>query len=155
MTPTQKFYGPFEVANVVDLENGMVTVQYSNGKSEKLTKKAFEVGSSDERKDWNYVQEMKMASMMKDIMATIMAHDIQKFEMDAILKSIIANINGRFDRAINYLWNKNDTYNPALNPIDSFSILEAEEVIKTIPKPEAAPAKEAATPENNAAEPSK
>lgn len=137
-----KFVGPLKVEIAVENGDGTVSLTYSSGEKETMPKVAYELTATDEQKDWNYVQEKKFEVMCKEILAVITTYDLQAFEIDGLIKNLLGEINGRFDRAVNYNWTKDDTkFTPGRNPALFFKFSEALKIVDSIPKNEPAPAK--------------
>lgn len=131
------FYGPLKIKFVTDLDNNrFVELEFTNGEKLVVTKKVFELSVTQEAKDYNYLQQVKINAMVKEVMDIVLAYGIQLYEINALLSAIGKETKERFSRAINYLWTKDDKkYIPGSDPTDYFSLNEAETVVKTIPLP--------------------
>ena len=127
------FYGPLQVEFATDIDGNMVEIQCVGGQKEVVTKKTFALSITQDKKDYNYLQEVKIKAIMEEIMAVILSYDVKMYEVSALLSAIGKNIKERYTRAINYLWTKDDKKHViGSDPTDYFSILEAEGVIKGI-----------------------
>lgn len=133
-TSKKTFYGPLKIEYVIDLEDDTVEILFTNGKKEIVTKKTFAISITEEQKDWNYLQEVKMKAIMEEVMPIVFSYDLKMYEANALLSTMGKNVKERYHRAINYLWTKDDTqYVEGSDPTDFFSLVEAEKTIKSIP----------------------
>ncbi len=128
------YYGPKKIEFVTDFEDGTVEMTFTNGEKETVTRKTFALSITQEAKDYNYLQEVKLQPMLEEIMTIVLAYDLKYYEVNALLAHIGTNIKERYSRAINYLWTKDDSkYTVGIDATDFLSVLEAENVIKAIP----------------------
>jgi len=128
------FYGPLQVEFATDIDGNMVEIQCVGGQKEVVTKKTFALSITQDKKDYNYLQEVKIKAIMEEIMAVILSYDVKMYEVNALLSAIGKNIKERYTRAINYLWTGDDKNHVAgSDPTDYFSVLEAEKIITKIP----------------------
>lgn len=128
------YFGPRKIDYVTDFEDGTVEMTFTNGEKEIVPRKTFAISITQEAKDYNYLQEVKMKPMLEEIMTIVLAYDLKYYEVNNLLAQIGTNIKERYSRAINYLWTGDDSkYTVGLDATDFLSVLEAEKVIKTIP----------------------
>jgi len=130
----ETYIGPLKVEFVTDNGDGTVEVKYTNDTKEVLMKKTFDIVSCDKQQDWNYVQDEKFLAMSKDILEVIRQYDLKWFEINGLMSYLLKELKGRFDRAVNFMWTKDDTQFVAnTDPTATFSVLQAEKIIKDIP----------------------
>lgn len=131
------FYGPLEVEYVTSLDESTVELQFVGGTTEIIPKKTFELSITQEKKDYNYLQEVKFEAMAKEIMAIIISYDLKMYEANSLLKKLGDTVNHIYGRAMNFLWTGDDKkFIVGSDPTDFFTLAEAEKVIARIPKEE-------------------
>lgn len=149
------FVGPNKVVSVIPVEgvttsmgSPLVDVTYLSGKTERLTKKTYELVVTDIPSDFTIVQRTKFNQMTPAVIAILSEYDIRVFEIPAFLQNVAGSIDNSFARATNWLWTKDDDqYIPGGNPMHPRTLLEADAVIKSIPDVvEAAPVQENGKP---------
>lgn len=126
------YFGPLIVESVNHLGDGRVEVEFSDGKKEIMKQKTLDLSITPEKKDWNYLQEVKIAAMMGEIIPIILSYDLKMYEANSLIASLAKNVKERYSRAMNYLWTKDDSrYVEGSDPTDFFTICEAEAIIRS------------------------
>jgi len=135
-----KFYGPRKIKAVsasdyADTPSGfkVVRVDYEGGYYEFIPTVSLELVATDEAKDFNYVRDTKFRTMLVKVLTVIADYDLQFFELDAFMSSVLKSLQDSFNRAMNWKWNKDDAkFIPGEDPVQFFSVLQANNVLKEV-----------------------
>ena len=130
-----KFYGPHEIKDVKVHKDNILSVTLDDDHTIPLTEKAVVAIVTDEKKDYNHIRESLFNVMVPEIVNVIREYDISVADINALFQEVGKDIDGRFGRATNYLWTKDDRrFVPGFSVMDSVTLLMAEEVIDNIPQ---------------------
>lgn len=137
-----KFWGPEEILEVKDTgtttNRGVnileVITRRQNTESETrlrtTTASALELVASDEAKDWNYVVDTKLESLIVDLMNTITDAGIDGSEMQPLVNRLSMALGNRLDHAAHIKFEGNDAeYVPGGNIYSDWSLAKAESII--------------------------
>ena len=132
-----KFYGPYEIKDITVREDseGVFNLVLDDGRTVLCTEKALIAIVSDERKDHNHLRDARFDVMIPEIIEIVKQYDLPSQDIKALIESIASEIDGRFGRAINFMWTQNDKlFVPGFSAMNDVTLLMAEEVISKIPK---------------------
>ncbi len=130
-----KFYGPHEIKDVSVRNGHVLNVSLDDGQTIPLTEKAIVAIVTDERKDYNHIRKALFDVIVPEIVNVLREYDISVADINALFQEVGKEIDGRFGRATNYLWTKDDRrFVPGFSVMDSVTLLMAEEVIDNIKK---------------------
>ena len=112
----------------------MVKVFYENNSfSEIMPKKSFEILVSDAIEDTTISTDKKIKAMTFEILQIVGEYDINVNEINILIREIGNQIALNIDRAMNYLWTKDDsTFIPGINPAGKNTLLEAKTILNSI-----------------------
>jgi len=128
-----KFYGPHEIKDISVRKDNVFNVTLADDQTIPVTEKAIIAIVTDERKDYNHIRKALFDVMVPEIVNVIRGYDISVSDINALFQEVGKEIDGRFGRATNYLWTKDDRrFVPGFSPIDNVTLLMAEEVIDNI-----------------------
>lgn len=140
-----RFLGPDEIEAVIVTEQktpsgGYVfEVTLKSGQKKLLTEKAIALLVTDEAKDYNYLRDHKMFVLIPKIVEVIEEYDVPSGEIPHLIQMMSYELENRFNRALNWMWSKNDSrYVPGFDAMYDATLLMAERVIQEIPKDEPA-----------------
>ena len=131
-----KYFASFKVEYLID-KGDLVEIKFTNGQRRIMPKKTFDLVCTDSPSTFDHVEKIKFETMAKEIIQIILSYDIQLIETNRLIGYITNELQGRFNRAQNYLWTKDDSkYIAGFDPTSFFTILEAERIIAEIKKPD-------------------
>lgn len=135
MHTEQQYIGPFKVAAVVDLQNGLIEITYEgNNYKRVMPKKTFELLATPAQSTFDDMERKKFEAIKNEIIPILAAYDFQLVEFNRLIGFITSEVQNRFNRATNYAWTKDDTrYIAGSSPDDFFTFGEAVRIIETIP----------------------
>lgn len=147
-----KFVGPRKIASVEVLEQktlagkSVVSVKYEGDYDEKLTLKTLILSVTDDAKDFNSLREKKFMAILPELMQILAEYDIKVYEVDALFRDAANTLTQSFNRALSFLWyGSPKNFVVGSDPVDHFTLLEAQEVIARIPEAAAKEEKDNAT----------
>lgn len=143
---TGMFLGPEEILEVKDTSTTThrdvpiveVVTRRQKGQGETedktrvttLTLKGLELVASTEAKDWNYPQDTKLETVVKELMAIATDYGVQGAELQPMLARFGMSLAGRFEHAAHIRFEGNDDeYVPGGSEFFSWSLAKAEHVI--------------------------
>lgn len=137
----EKFIGAKRVEFVVDEDtvktpagNPVVRVHFADKSVELMPKSSYELVVSTAASDANILREIKLMDLTKQILKVIAENDLKLGEIDDLNRRIGAALFENANRATNFLWTKDDkTFVPGFNCVLEQSVLDVEEILKTIP----------------------
>ncbi len=132
-----QFYGPEEIVVQVERDD-IVTLTLKSSESESgeqyelvVPKSVFEMVVTDDKKDWNYVFNLKLQAASKDVIEVLMKHNITGGEIKALLQKIGLDYFTILDRAINYQFTGSDKrFVPGGDVYYDFTLARAHEITK-------------------------
>jgi hypothetical protein len=96
----------------------------------RFTREGLAVSVSDERKDWNHVQEARFTPIVSEITKLMIAMGVRGGEIDALLQQVGRNMSNALDKAVYVKWNgTSEGHVPGGNPYFDFTITEADNII--------------------------
>lgn len=127
-------YGPQEVLNKVE-ENGMVTMTLEREDGVSYTMKIptiiFEKVATQEKKDWNYVQEVKFNFVISKLIEVLKDHGITGGEIKTLANMMVLSYFNVINRAISYQFMGEDTsFIPNTDMYFDFTLERAHEITK-------------------------
>lgn len=85
---------------------------------------------TEERKDWNYVQEARFTPLISKITKLFIEYGIRGGEIDALVMQLNRNLANALDKAVYVKWNgTSDGHVPGGNPYFDFTLTEADNII--------------------------
>lgn len=155
----KRFIGPRAVAMVAEEAEiktpagaDVVMVHYEGGFKEIMPKLSFEILVLDKPTDWNDLRERKLKEMQEAVLAVMAERDFKAGEIESFKVKLENSLLNSFNRATHFLWSKDDpSFVPGYNVVLDRSLLEAEMVLRTIPKVENEPLAPGETKETPAA----
>lgn len=138
--PEKKFVGRREVASVVHEEfktpggADVVRITFVDGFKELMPMKSYEALVSTQVSDDTELRKAKLKLITKDVLKVVAEHDLKLGEVDELNRQVGAAIFESANRATHFLWtDKDESYVPGFNSVLELSLLDVEEVLKTIP----------------------
>ena len=134
-----KFYGPDEIIEISNSEDGMVILELRNkennpdAKSYKIeiTQLASELVISDEPRDWNYVLDKKIDHLINRFVEISMEYGVTGGDMNSILQKLGLRYSSILDRSVNFLITGDDNkFVPGGNIYFDFSLNQAHKITK-------------------------
>lgn len=105
---------------------------------ELVPERAVAVTISEQSRDYTKTFEAKMNALVPQIVDLLEEYNVDYSQIDTMIKSIEMQADMRFNRALSFLFTKNDkNFIPGFDPRNSISLLMAERVINSIPKEDA------------------
>lgn len=133
----KQYYGPSEVYSKVEAD-GYVTATLKRETSEelydiKVPTVVFERVVTNEAKDWNYVQQVKLQAATNDIIEVLTNHGITGGEFKPLLNFLTLSFFNIIDRALNYQFTGNDkSFVPGGDLYFDFTLNRAHEITKDL-----------------------
>lgn len=171
MEPTQqqeldsfvgKFVGPRKVQTVVTADmltvgkNPVVRVTYDGDFFEIMPLATLVLVATISETDFNELRRKKFMFMLPKLMEIVAETDIKVYEVDALFRDAANSLTQSFNRALNFVWNHDDTkFVPGVDPVNEFTFVEAQAILSSIPErvemPIEAPVEDAGAAEESAA----
>lgn len=145
MTPIEvkfigKYIGPDKIVGISVLEfttplgSAVFEVELESGQRNIYPEKALVAISTEEVKDHNFIRDRRIALMIGPIVDILKEYDLPAAQFGYALQCVAGSINNEFDRALNYLWTKDDSrYVPGFESANDATLLMAGRVISVIP----------------------
>jgi hypothetical protein len=128
-----KFYGPHEIKDITVRKGHIFNVTLDDEQTIPLTEKAIIAIVTDEKNDYNHIRKALFDVLVPEIVNVIRDYDVSVSDINALFQEVGKEIDGRFARATNFLWTKDDKrFIPGFSVMDSVTLLMAEEVIDNI-----------------------
>lgn len=107
----------------------VVKVLFDGGKSEHMTQKTLDLVSTSEATDWEYVRRTKYLPLIHEVCELVGEYDLEMQDIHSFVTGVQRAIEARFSRAMNFLWNGDDSkFNAAIDPALEFKLSEANAV---------------------------
>lgn len=142
----KKYIGPREVIGAQVMEyktpkgGDVVKVIYANADLafEIMPLETFKATVSDVPQTWNWLREKRTERLIDALAAECLEHDVTYADIAYLGRELEQKLKIAFNRATNFLWTKDDRQfiAGAESPLFNHSLLEAEQVLKGIPKHE-------------------
>jgi len=134
------FYGPEKVIkNEGEGEFLKLTLERESGEiyQTEIPKSVFEEGATEEKSDWNHVQEIKFSSLTKEVLEMMMERGITGGEFKPFLQTLTYAYYNVLDRAISYQFTGDDSrFVPGGSDIHfDFTLNRAHEITKHLDEP--------------------
>lgn len=132
-----QYYGPEEISSKVE-DGGVVTLSLKSSESAtgeeytlSLPTTVFEMVVTEEKKDWNYVHNLKLKAAASDMMAILAKHNITGGEVKQLVQKVALDYFTVLDRAINYQFIGDDRrFVPGGDVYYDFTLARAHEITK-------------------------
>lgn len=133
-----KFFGPYEIKDVLTRNDGVFSLVLDDGRTIPCTEKSLIAIVTEDRKDHNYIRDARFNVLVPEIVKKIEEYDIPVGDINALLQDVAREIDNHFSRATNWLWTKDDSrYVAGFNPMNDITLVMAKEVNNTITKHDA------------------
>lgn len=110
-----------------------VTFENDADRPQYVTEELYEIVSSEEQEDDNYVQKQKFDDLIPELVDLISEYNLKFFELSTLMQKLHEQFQNRLERASNYQWTQNDDYwSPGFNYTNNIQTLDIREVIETI-----------------------
>lgn len=136
-----KYFGPdmissIEITPQTTPSGGVVfSVVFASGARTIVTEKTLVISISDKPGDYTKLLDTKLQAVVPEIVALLEEYDIASFEVESLVSRIKANVEMRFNRAINFLFSGDDSrFIPGWDHKTDVTMLMSEKVISQIPK---------------------
>lgn len=134
-----QYYGPQEILSKVE-ENGMVemTLEREDGTSYKMKVPTiiFEKVATPDKKDWNYVQEVKFNFVISKLIEVLKDHGITGGEIKTLANMMILSYFNIINRAISYQFmGEDESFVPSSDMYFDFTLERAHEITKHLDEP--------------------
>ena len=137
------FIGPRKITGMSNSQKktpdggAIFDIVYDGGHKESIPKKTYDILVATESKDWNELQKVKFKPIIQDILNVLTSYDLKATELDELLRSVGAEVDNSFNRAVSYLWTKDDSlFVPGFNPMMERTLLESLQIVEDIPAKE-------------------
>lgn len=135
-----KFFGPRKIESLKEIAGyktaGGVrafTVTYDGGFIETLTELSLAAATTDEAKDFNFIQDRRFEGMVPKVLSIMNDYDLPAYQLNAFFQKCLGSLQANFDRALQYKWTGDDSrYVPGSNPTDDVTLVETDIVLKKI-----------------------
>ena len=142
MEETKKFWGPEEVLTITDTEKtthrGVPIVEVTTRRQDTddktrtrtTTATCFNLVTTEEPRDWNYVQDVKIDQMVTDIMNVVTDGGLDGSEMQPLVNKLSMALGNRLDHAAHIRFEGDDSeFVPGGNVYGDWSLAKAENII--------------------------
>lgn len=117
----------------------VVRVNFKNGRTEVMPKLAFEKLATATVSDATDLRDRKFRIVIPQVIELLAEYDFSSKDTGSLFMRCIDSLEENFDRALNMKWTGNDkAWVPGAQSRERFTILECNEVLKTIKKDEPA-----------------
>lgn len=108
-----EFWGPNEILSksIAPGRNGMVTMKLKRDTDTQeefeavVSNKVFELCVTSEKKDWNYLWDIKLDALVEEMMIVAGQYGLTGGESESFFKKFNMRLNTMFDRAVHILLN--------------------------------------------------
>ncbi len=136
---TEKFFGPRKVISVSKEDyktpSGIevLKVMFADGEYEIITQKGYDAFSTDHSIDYTALAKLKNEVMSRELIAVLLDYNFTNMELSMIIVALKEKIDAVFDRAINFLFFKDDkTWVAGSNSNGYFDLVTANKIIESI-----------------------
>lgn len=144
MENNERFYADEKIIGVekvndfkTNLGNQVYRLVLENGKKKLVSETTYKKFTSSDKIDKTKHQEMRFNDLAKSIVDLVAEYDVANYEMESLLNNIARIINDKMNRASNYLWTGDDSqFSYGMGYATFRTMLDADEIIKSIPKDE-------------------
>lgn len=137
-----QYIGPSQVLDIVEQEgesslgSKVVKVMFHGDQHPIImTDTLFKLLVNEKTTDYDSIQKIKYNIIIPLVIQIMEEYGVEATDVESLLAKINNTIIDRYDRAANFLWNDDDTrWTPGMGYNTFIPLLEAEQIIKSIPK---------------------
>lgn len=110
-----------------------VTFEGDTDRPQYMTEELYNIVSTEEQEDENYVQKQKFDAILPEIVHLIGEYNLQFYQLGAMFAKAHEVMENRLERASSYVWTGNDNYHvQGYNFTNNISALDIREVLEAI-----------------------
>jgi len=137
-----RFIGPRKI-EMVSVREGVLTpggaevvdVVYDGGFREVMPKVSFENLVTPQPTDYTKLSERRIMAVLKELVKVCAEHDLRGGEIESLKNSLANNLFHAINRVTHFLWTGDDaSFVPGFNSVMDRSLLEADLILRKIPK---------------------
>jgi len=111
----------------------LVTFEGGNDRQQYMTQDLYELVSTEDQQDENYVQKKKMDELIPGLVDLVSEYNLRFYEIGGLMQKTHEEFQERLERASNYVWTGNDNlFVPGYNFTNDISTLDIREVLKKV-----------------------